>query len=267
MFPHVYMAKVIVSIILYLLYYLIRIILLQEYNTYVDNIKICNEWILIHSLNNYTKFIPNDAIVEALYIKTIYPILLSELHYLFTLLPKSKISQLFSDVRGDFLYEFFPSKKMKHIYLQFYDRSVDPLTHLLFPNTVKYIHDIPTSYCCKLFIIHPHTSIEFPNSSFKGVITTFMPIFANNCIIGINSKDISDNMINVESVESVESGEIKSVDPTCDYFIHNKSKKYALFLSCTFMRACINQYGTLLLSLCDRLALLTSRFKYEKQFQ
>lgn len=170
---------------------------------------------------------------------------------------KNKLQKLFSDVKGDFLYEFFPKNKMRHLYLQFHDRSIDPLIYYLLPNISKLIHDIPTLYCCKLIIINPNTLIEFPKLYFNGIITSYIPLFAKNCYIGI---DINKKC----KKKKFENDKIITVDSSCEYIINNKSDNYALFLSCNLMRTCYNEYGAILVTICDRLASLTSRFKYYK---
>ena len=184
MFPHIYFSKVIVSIIIYLLYYIIRITCVEEYNKYIMNFKFCNEWVSTFQINSNKTFNTSDfndnTNFEFQYLEYIYVNIFKNIYTTFQKLKYDEFFNLFKDIRGDFRYELFPEKKIKNIYIQWYDRSVNPLAFYLFPKLVKYIHDIPISYCCKLILIYPHKKIKFPKIHFNGFVNSFLPIITRN---------------------------------------------------------------------------------------
>jgi hypothetical protein len=272
MFPHLYIAKVVVCLLLALLYHLIYTKSLEEFKRYVDDLSICNAWITAHIFDNAPGVVDNTSVLEASYMEYVQLDIIKNLVLMCKHAPRA-LASILNDVRGDFLYEDTPFGRMQHVYLQFHDRSIDPVVYSLLPQLVRYVHDMPTSYCCELCVLAPASVVNLARLSFQGLITMYVPLFVPSadehstnwlgCYVQYEDASMNLHSVPLDSKPVV-------IHSSLVQHLDNRSDKHVVFLICQLARTGppganeleVGQYLTLFISLCDRIASLTTRFKH-----
>jgi len=227
-------SRIVVAILLLVLYDNVRRHLIKDYLNYLKGISAYNTWI-----GSDFKYDILEKSMEVRFLENFR-------HLIRENVSNTKYYNL-PDIASNFLYEDHLPDQVRTLYIQLPDRNLPARSHKSMSVVCDYIHSIPTSYSCLLCVLLPKKIITFPIIPFKGVYTHILLL-----------QDVND----LELLEGKEKKEIRNsmcIDTSNKCSLKNNSEVPCLFIATDFMREVKTELN-LLVTLCDRIAGLTSRF-------